>query len=913
MCIVSVQSVFAQNSSVSASSNNSVKIKSKAEQRRDAQRLKSVRAAILASRKAPQDDKPIVTQAEFQGISDSLTSIAERKIPAVSKENDKTQKDSIAMEAIRQLKKEAGSAPAMGPVIESSLQTETLAPSAAIAGTSFEGPGTGIAGFTITGAPPDTTMAVGPNHIVAWVNSQLMIFNKTGTALLPAPGFINGNQIWLGLPATSQCRLTNRGDPLVQYDRIADRWILSQFAFDNAFSQNSQCFAISTTNDPTGTYHLYDYSFGNNLPDYGKIGIWNDGYYVSYNMFTSGTTFSGGRACAYNRTAMLVGATATQVCFNSTTRFSMLPADLDGPTLPTDTTRGGLFLDWNWPFLAVSPYTMRISRLKADFVTPANSTFNDGFGGAAFSFIPFVLPAADIATCADGGNACVPQLGTTNLLDTLGSRHMYRLAYRNRGGVDSLVFNQSLDPTGSSVAAVRWYEIRNPLGNPADSNTSKRPFFYQSSTFAPTVANRWMGSTAMNKYGDIMNGYSISSSTTNPSIAVAGRSQCDPLNTLQAEQIAHAGTGSQTGTLQRWGDYSTMQVDPADDQTFWYTTQYLAANGTFNWRTRIVSYRFPTTTATATGDFNSAGNWSNGVPSTTVTGIVPAGRTMNVNSPTSVCNLDVQAGGNVVMNANLDVAGALILGNSINTSASTLGLGCNATVSGASSSIFVTGNVRKDFCSTGGFNFPVGSAAGYTPVYANVTTLTTNPSSLAVQSVQNFRTGMVTTQSLKRYWTLASTGALTTDLTFNYLDADVFGTETAYSLYKWNGATPTIVASTLNAAANTISATGVSSFSDWTAGALLAPTAANVSVSGRVLTANGQGVRNATVVLSDQEGNSRTTVTSAFGYYRFDDVRAGGSYAVSVISKRYAFSPRLVSPTDDIADVDFTADSQLRR
>jgi Carboxypeptidase regulatory-like domain len=902
--------VIGQSSSVSAGSDDSQKAKSEAEKKLKAQRLKTVRAAILASRKAPQDDKPIVTQPAFQGVSDSLESIAKQNLPPVSKENSKTNKDEIAMEAILQLKKEAGYSTALGPIAESFLQTQALTPSAAVAGTSFESLGLGFGGFPITGAPPDTTLAVGPNHIVAWVNSQFAIFNKNGVRLLPAPGFLDGNTIFSSLGAASLCATTNRGDPLVQYDRRADRWIFSQFAFNSGFASNSQCIAVSTTNDPLGSFNLYEYNFGNVLPDYGKLGIWNDGYYISYNMFTTGSSFAGGRACSYNRTAMLAGTPSPQICFNSTTRFSMLPADLDGATLPTDTTRGGLFLDWNWAFAAITPYTMRISRLKPDFVTPANSTFTDGFGGATFSFIPFVLPAADIASCADNGNACVPQLGTAQLLDTVGTRHMYRLAYRNRGGVDSLVFTQSLDPPGAGVAALRWYEIRNPLGNPADTNTSKRPFLYQNSTFAPTADSRWLGSAAMNKYGDIMAGYSISSSTTVPSIAVAGRSQCDPLNTLQAESIAHAGGGSQTTTLSRWGDYSTMQVDPADDQTFWYTTQYLGSNGTFNWRTRIVSYKFPTTTASADGDFGVAANWSNGVPNSTTTGIVPSGRTLTVGTASTVCSLDIQPGGSLVMNANLDVLGSLTLGTQINTGANTLGLGCNATVSGASTFNYVIGNVRKDFCATGGFSYPTGTANGYSPVNANVTA-TTNPSSLLIKANQGNKAGMAAANSLQRFWTLTnSAGTLTTDMVFNYNDPlDVAGTESSYKLYRFTGATGTDQTPiTLDTTANTLSKTGISSFSDWAVGNL-APTAASATVTGRVLTSSGRGVSRASVSITDSDGQIRYTSSNSFGYYRFDNLATGQNYVISVRSKRYQFgnATQSIFVGEDLAGVDFTA------
>jgi len=414
-----------------------------------------------------------------------------------------------------------------------------------------------------------------------------------------------------------------------------------------------------------------------------------------------------------------------------------------------------------------------------------------------------------------------------------------------------------------------------------------------------------MSSGAMDKYGNILVGYSLAnaSASIKPSLAVAGRSQSDALNTLQAEQIAVTGGGSQTGTLTRWGDYSTMQVDPADDRTFWYIGEYLSADGTFDWRTRIFSYSFATTTATAGGDLNSAVNWSDGVPSATTTGIVPSGITMVVNSPTTLGNLEIQPGGGVSLNADLTVTGSLMLGNTINTGSSSLVLGCNATVSGAGSGAYVNGNVKKEFCSTGGFNFPVGSAGGYTPLNVNVTALTTNPSTLSVKPVEAFHSGMDSSKSLKRYWTLALTGALTGNFTFNYLDGDVNGTESSYLLYKWNGGSSTAVPFTLNTVTNTITATGVSSFSDWTAGAL-APTAGLASVSGRVMRPDGNGIANAVVTITDAAGNTRSLLANPLGYFRFDDVTAGQTYVVTASAKGVTFPARLVEVNGNVAGLE---------
>ena len=201
-------------------------------------------------------------------------------------------------------------------------QTANFQPMGAPISVNFEAQGVGTPSFVIAGAPPDTTLGVSDTQIVQWVNTQIAVYDKAGNPLLPGTGFINGNAIWAALGATSLCATTNRGDPLVQYDRMADRWILSQFAFNAAFSNNSQCIAVSQTSNALGAYNLYEYNFGTQLPDFGKLGVWPDAYYITYNMFNNGANFSGGRACAYDRTQMLSGLPASQICFNSTSRFS---------------------------------------------------------------------------------------------------------------------------------------------------------------------------------------------------------------------------------------------------------------------------------------------------------------------------------------------------------------------------------------------------------------------------------------------------------------------------------------------------------------------------------------------------------------------------------------------------------------
>ena len=340
---LTVISAFAQRGSVRAGSKET-RVKSEARERKERELARKYRASLTPEKiKAAQNGPTIVTFPTHQDVSEPLIDLMKRQ-KRLRKEDGPLQEDHL-----EDLVEVPEAAPfSAGELVESFLQTNTPLPSAFIAGTNFEGPGEGIAGFSVNTAPPDTTLAVGPNHVVAWVNSQFMIFNKAGVAQLPAPGYANGNTIWNGFGGV--CETTNRGDPLVQYDRLADRWVFSQFAFDkNANGDNIapflQCFAISTGPDPAGPYNRYSYTFAD-FNDYGKIGIWNDGYYVGYNMFASGTN-NGAGLCAYDRTKMLAGQAATSLCAPTTFYAgggSIFPADMDGTSLPTDLTRGGLFL-----------------------------------------------------------------------------------------------------------------------------------------------------------------------------------------------------------------------------------------------------------------------------------------------------------------------------------------------------------------------------------------------------------------------------------------------------------------------------------------------------------------------------------------------------------------------------------------
>ncbi|MBS1856851.1 MAG: hypothetical protein JST11_15895 [Acidobacteria bacterium] len=449
------------------------------------------------------------------------------------------------------------------PVLQSTVGTS----SSITAGTSFAGVGLGDYGFTPNAAPPDTNGSVGATQYVQWVNESFAVFNKATHALVYGPAA--GNTLWSGFGGG--CQTNNDGDPVVLWDKAAQRWIMTQFSVST--TPYLQCVAISQTSDATGAWYRYSFQMPN-FNDYPKVGVWPDAYYMSFNMF-NGNSFAGGRACALDRNSMLNGAPATAQCFQLSTAYGgLLPSDLDGSTAPPAGSP-------NY-FLAFGNNVLQLWKFHVDWSNSANSTFAG----------PTNIPVASFSP-ACGGGTCIPQLGTTQQLDSLGDRLMFRLAYRNFGDHESLVVNHSV--TAGSSVGVRWYEVRSPNGTPS---------VYQQGTFAPDSNYRWMGSIAMDQVGNIALGYSLSNSGLYPAIAYTGRVPTDPLGTLESEAIIKSGGGSQLRTLSRWGDYSAMSIDPTDDCTFWYTNEYLKSSGTFNWSTYIGTFKFPGCPATSTPDFS---------------------------------------------------------------------------------------------------------------------------------------------------------------------------------------------------------------------------------------------------------------------------------------------------------------------
>jgi hypothetical protein len=418
----------------------------------------------------------------------------------------------------------------------------------------FEGVGNPVGCGTCS--PPDPNGDAGPNHYIQMVNAtKVAIYDKLGTLVA---GPFNLGTLW----TTSPCN-GNLGDPVVLYDPLADRWLLSQFA-----TSNRMCVAISQTADPTGSYHTYSFNVLD-FPDYFKFGVWPDGYYMSANENTY-------TAYAFDRANMLNGAPATFVKFTGGENF-YLPSDVDGPTPPPVGAPNHFYTFLDNTYHGGGPDRLEVWDLHVDWVTPANSTFTlvSTLPVASFTYTP----------CGFFNFNCVRQLGTTQRFDALGEWPLFRFPYRNFGSREVLVGTYVIGGgLGEVGAALRWFELRNTGGGWT---------LFQEGTIDPGDGHdRTNSSIAMDQDGNMAIGYTVSSSTINPEIRYAVRLASDPPGTFGPEVTIIDPAGSQTGS-NRWGDYSAMSVDPADDCTFWYTNEYYPANSANQWHTRVGVFTIP--------------------------------------------------------------------------------------------------------------------------------------------------------------------------------------------------------------------------------------------------------------------------------------------------------------------------------
>jgi len=408
--------------------------------------------------------------------------------------------------------------------------------------------------------PPDDNGTAGPNHYMQTVNTTYAIYSKTGTVLA---GPTNMNQLFGSVPGAN----CNDGDPIILYDEMADRWMAAEFSLCG--SPDRMLIAISTTNDPTGTWYQYSFTM-NGMPDYEKFGIWPDGYYMGTN------TSSGTDIYVFERPVMIAGGTNPKmVSFDNTWRpgsvdgFMMVPpVDNDGPAAPAGSP--GIFIAQQDDAFGGGADQLWIYELDVDWATTTNSTFTR-------------VQQLDVAPFdSNFGNNWnnIKQPGTSQELDGIPQVIMNAPQYRNFGSYQTIMCCHTVDVDATDHAGVRWYELRKTTGEWT---------VRQQGTYAPDGNSRWMGSVMMNGSNEIGLGYSISSTTVYPGIRYTGQTAEEYANANgvmdEAEGVIWEGTSSQTGA-NRWGDYSLLCVDPADDETFWYTNQYNSGGR----KTRIASF-----------------------------------------------------------------------------------------------------------------------------------------------------------------------------------------------------------------------------------------------------------------------------------------------------------------------------------
>lgn len=464
-------------------------------------------------------------------------------------------------------------------------QSSPGGPASISIGLSLLGIGNGFPDFSNPGFPPDSSIAVGDSQVVEWVNTSYAVFDKNSGTLLLGP--ITSGHIWDGLGG--ECNVA-QPDPIAQWDRSAHRWLLAQ----NTYGPYLSCIAVSMTADATGPYYLYAYPLPQ-FPDYPKWGIWPGGFYQTMNMFDSLNQFLYPEVCAYNSAKMLVGdASAEQVCFMLTRNdFSLLPADQDsnlGPPQGQDEFFIGSY------DVEASHDHLYLYSMHPDFSVPSQSTFT-GSNLADPLMVPSYNPYD--RGCDPVRGACIPEPNGAGV-GSLADRLMYRFAYWNDGPLANVtataprrapaqhwLVNHTTTASGGQ-AGVRWYEFTAPIRTVTIAGLS----LFQAGTFAPDSNYRWMASLARDKAGDIAMGYNLSSSTVYPSIAFTGRTVSDPLGQMEAEQLIVRGNAEQMDSQNRWGDYSTMWIDPSDGCTFWYAQEYYLITASWDWSTRLASLKF---------------------------------------------------------------------------------------------------------------------------------------------------------------------------------------------------------------------------------------------------------------------------------------------------------------------------------
>src|SRR5437773_5151168 len=461
-----------------------------------------------------------------------------------------------------------------------------------------------IFGFRVN--PPDPNGEVGPNNYIEVVNLTFAVYDKAGNRLL---GPVDTGTLWSGF-AVPDCTDPS-GDPVVLYDQITDRWILSQFTTSGLNPDGTynglpfyNCVAVSQTGDPTGAYFRYAFitsqegSTSTFFPDYPKYGVWTNSYLLTSRDFGSQGEY-GISVYALAKNKMVNGepnARAVHFYLDGNDPAilplvgdGLLPADIDGSRRPINGASAPIVgtqddgAGYGGTFDALNIWELSV-KWQANPV--------------ASIVLKAQLPVASfdsIFPCAPGSRDCLPQPGITNrdqYLDILSYRQRptFRLAYRNFRTYESLVTNQSVEAL-PGMAGARWYEIRRTGGSYS---------VYQQGTYAPADGvHRWMGSIAQDKSGNMALGYSVVNGVdVFPGIRYTGRLAGDALGQMTlGEGTIINGAGVQTTLNSRWGDYTDMTVDPTDDCTFWYVNEYYTLAGQHSspagWQTRIGSFKLP--------------------------------------------------------------------------------------------------------------------------------------------------------------------------------------------------------------------------------------------------------------------------------------------------------------------------------
>jgi hypothetical protein len=442
----------------------------------------------------------------------------------------------------------------------------------------FGAPVHNYAGQSTPSSPPDTIGDVGPNHFVQVVNgagaASVQVLSK-------ATGAVLKTFFMSSLTTAMPCRF-GFCDPGVLYDRVADRWIISELASADGYI----CVYVSTTPDPTGPWYAYSFLVETAVADYPKYGVWPQPGGGSYLMGVNAGSFGMRDIFAFDRAKMLAGQPASFQRFSVARRPNgglevLLPSTMQGPTPPPD-GEPAVFVrsrDDEQRDEADTPFTdlLELWTLSVDWATPANSRLTQLDSVLVGDF--------DEELCLSGPPIpvyCMPQPGTSQGLDPIRRVLHAPFPYRNFGDHQSLVGTFPVDVDGTDHVGLRWFELRKTGG-------SAWTLFQEGLVGGDVGVHRSIGSIAMDGSGNIAMGYTRTGNhaPNYPSIYYRGRLAGDPPGTMpQGEYALQVATESQTGNG-RWGDYSGIGIDPTDDCTFWYTSEY----GGFR-DTRVGAFRF---------------------------------------------------------------------------------------------------------------------------------------------------------------------------------------------------------------------------------------------------------------------------------------------------------------------------------